>query len=78
MTPNAKILSERYAHYRVCTLMRTPSPGSEALFNAAAERLGKSSWTVGEWRALLAVLDASELTVSEWLSQPFDAGPCLS
>ncbi len=59
-------------------LARTPCPAASALFDHAAHRLGKHAWSVGEWQALLAVLDSCELTVNEWLSAPFDAGPCLS
>jgi hypothetical protein len=68
----------RAGHCKVRILSRTPCPAASALFDYAAYRLGKTSWSVGEWLALLAVLDSTEATVAEWLSAPFDAGPCLS
>lgn len=71
-------LLERHSHAKVRILARTPCPAASALFDHAGHRLGKFEWSVAEWCALLAVLDACELTVGEWLSAPFDAGPCLS
>jgi hypothetical protein len=71
-------LLERHKHAKVRILAHTPCPAASALFDHAAARLNKHTWTVGEWKALMAVLDACELTVAEWLSAPFDAGPCLS
>lgn len=68
----------RAGHYKVRILARMPHPAASALFDHVAHRMGKHEWSVPEWRALMAVLDSTELTVSEWLSAPFDAGPCLA
>lgn len=63
---------------RVRILARTHCKESSALFDHAAHRLAKTEWSVAEWQLLLNALDQSELTVGEWLSAPFDCGPCLA
>ncbi len=59
----------RYADMTVNRLLRTPGPGSEALLLEAERRAAKPSWTVTQWKALLAELDSTDKTVGEWLQQ---------
>ncbi len=70
-------LLESARHSSVRILARQTSRTSQALFEHAGARIGKTEWTVAEWRVLLQSLDDSPLTVGEWLSQPLDLGPCL-
>ncbi len=58
---------QRVTHYHVRTLARTPGPASSALFDIAAARKGKHTWTPGEWAGLLHELDMSDKTVGQWL-----------
>lgn len=55
-------------HCKVRILARTPHKAASALFDEAAQRKGKTAWTLREWLFLLNELDSCELTVSEWLS----------
>ncbi len=54
-------------HYSVRGLARMPGRASSALFDVAAARKGKTTWTPGEWAELLQELDASDKTVGQWL-----------
>ncbi len=59
----------RYADTPVNRLLRTPGAASEALLLEAERRATKPSWTVTEWKTLLANLDSTDKTVREWLQQ---------
>ncbi len=54
-------------HYSVRGLARMPGRASSALFDVAAARKGKHTWTPGEWAGLLRELDMSDKTVGQWL-----------
>ena len=53
-------------HRKVRVLVRENSEASSEFFNMVAAANGKSEWKLGEWQALLAQLDACELTVDEY------------
>lgn len=54
----------------VRVIVRDETPAAIALLTLASN--GRQVWTLADWRALLAELDSSNLTVADWLAARAD------
>lgn len=62
--PNLRQESHRLAR----VVSKQDTPAAHELFNLLARIYNKHVWTLGEWRELLATLDANDDTVEDLLA----------
>lgn len=64
-----RALLHTIGHRKVSAVADEVSDFSQALFNVVAERRPRNvAWTEGDWQAVLDELDASDLTIVEFLA----------
>jgi hypothetical protein len=65
-----RALLAQVSHRKVRALAAESNPFAAALFGVLLERKPAArAWDHAEWNAAIGELDASELTVGEWLEQ---------
>lgn len=66
--PSAREQLAEVGHRLVRRVAHAEDGHADALFDVLAERKPDGQWEQSEWLAALAELDASNLTVREWLA----------